>query len=156
MIYIAVVCKLWERSESGHWASFIDKQKSKVIEQARKRCKEWELQGHGPYKILVGTVTEEVKEQPTYSLTPLGECENPHDKWVKMCQERWRREGNINAFDNALDNAVRLVRENPTCAFCGVRYNAHGIMIHQFVEHLSEVSKENIPLHSVWDVPCSC
>lgn len=65
-IYVAVVCKVWERSgrPAGDWACFINKQKSEAIRAAIAARKKWSEKGYGPYRILVGVLGEEVSEPP--------------------------------------------------------------------------------------------
>lgn len=76
MIYVAVVCKLWDRSgrPRGDWACFVDKQESRAISQAIGAKKEWERKGaYGPYRILVGTLTKEATVPVRYRIVSIQE-----------------------------------------------------------------------------------
>lgn len=73
MIYVAVVCKLWDRAQNqeGSWSCFVDKRKSQAIKKAIQERTKWESKGSGPYRILVGMLKEEVAVPSAYSLRPV-------------------------------------------------------------------------------------
>jgi hypothetical protein len=89
-IYIATICKLWDRSgrPDGDWACFIDKQKSNAIKKAIAARTTWESKGYGPYKILVGTLDSELAT--TYTLNPI---DSPVTKYTNNMSKTWDSSG---------------------------------------------------------------
>lgn len=75
MVYIAAVCKLWDRSgrTEGDWSCFIDKNKNAAITKALNAKRKWEEKGYGPYRVLVGNLVEEVAVPMRYRLRPIEE-----------------------------------------------------------------------------------
>jgi hypothetical protein len=74
-MYVAVVTKACELSgrPEGDWASFVNKNQKDAVAAAMKARSKWEAKGFGPYKILVGVLTQEVNVPVKFELAPITE-----------------------------------------------------------------------------------
>lgn len=73
--------------QDGDWACFVSSDKGKVIEEAIQARDRWYVKGYGcahsgPYQILVGELTEELKQPVRYELVPLEpRIQEPPPSW---------------------------------------------------------------------------
>ena len=68
---VVVVSRNSQRKDGGDWAAFVAETKDEAIRRALIAKDGWQKAGHGPYRILVGELTEEVTVPVEYTLKPL-------------------------------------------------------------------------------------
>jgi len=74
-MYIAVIVRKESVTRSkrflGDYAAFVDVEKEDAVKRAIEARRSWERNGHGPYRILVGKLSAEVKVPVQFELVSL-------------------------------------------------------------------------------------
>lgn len=59
------------RNPHGDWGSFVGTDRDKVVAAALKARQDWTRGAYGPYRILIGTLTEEIVTPTNYKAVKL-------------------------------------------------------------------------------------
>jgi len=122
MKYIAVVVSqsgAFSKRRHGDWSSFVGKTEIGVVNRALTAVREWTHSGeHGPYKVLVGTLTSValLPEQPQYSLVPLLEASVRRARLRCTCPPAWE------AGDDYSGDDFCPVHGQCMCHVCGLTH----------------------------------
>lgn len=78
-MFIAVVYTATGLSgrHEGDFASFVATTKEEAIQDAIDARSKWETKGYGPYRLLVGKLSEEVAIPTRYEIVKLGSSRRP-------------------------------------------------------------------------------